>query len=55
LAALQVALFCDMHGHSRKFGIFMYGCEKKPRDMSPFLPGWPVPGSHGGLASVPVR
>ena len=20
-------LFCDMHGHSRKLNIFMYGCE----------------------------
>ncbi|KAF6257038.1 flagellar/basal body protein, partial [Scenedesmus sp. NREL 46B-D3] len=25
----QVALFVDMHGHSRKYGVFCYGCEKK--------------------------
>ena len=23
----EVILFCDMHGHSRKMNIFMYGCE----------------------------
>lgn len=22
----QVVLFCDMHGHSRKRNVFMYGC-----------------------------
>lgn len=25
----QVALVCDMHGHSRKQNIFMYGCDSK--------------------------
>lgn len=24
-----VVLFCDMHGHSRKQNIFMYGCDNK--------------------------
>lgn len=24
-----VALFCDLHGHSRKQNVFMYGCNKK--------------------------
>ena len=23
----QLLLFCDLHGHSRKRNIFMYGCE----------------------------
>ena len=27
-AALQVALYCDLHGHSRKHGAFMYGCQQ---------------------------
>ena len=25
----RVALVCDMHGHSRKQNIFMYGCDSK--------------------------
>lgn len=49
----QVVLLCDLHGHSRKFGVFAYGCEKGPKDMAPAAPGWPVPGSLGGLAGVP--
>ena len=28
-AEREVVLFCDLHGHSRKMGIFMYGCEKR--------------------------
>jgi hypothetical protein len=46
----QVALFVDMHGHSRKYGVFCYGCEKKKvLDSVPHVVGWPVPGSVGGL------
>ncbi|KAG1662145.1 hypothetical protein FOA52_011018 [Chlamydomonas sp. UWO 241] len=51
----EVTMFCDLHGHSRKKGIFMYGCEKQARDFSPMFPNFPVPGSHGGLPSAPVR
>jgi hypothetical protein len=30
----ETLLFCDMHGHSRKKNIFMYGCEnKRARNM----------------------
>jgi hypothetical protein len=25
----KVVLFCDMHGHSRKQNIFVYGCDNK--------------------------
>lgn len=25
----QVVMFCDLHAHSRKSNIFMYGCEGK--------------------------
>ena len=25
----ELLLFCDMHGHSRKKNVFMYGCENK--------------------------
>lgn len=24
-----VAMYCDLHGHSRKHNIFIYGCESK--------------------------
>uniref|UniRef100_A0A6U2EXJ2 Peptidase M14 domain-containing protein n=1 Tax=Chlamydomonas euryale TaxID=1486919 RepID=A0A6U2EXJ2_9CHLO len=51
----EVVLFCDLHGHSRKKGIFCYGCEKLPRDFTPMYPGFPVPGSHGVLPTAPVR
>lgn len=51
----EVVLFCDLHGHSRKKGIFMYGCEKGPKDLTPSYPGWPVPGSHGGAPGIPLR
>ncbi len=52
----QVALFCDLHGHSRKLDVFMYGCEKKvPKDTLPAYPGWPVPGSAGGQTNIPYR
>ena len=51
----QIAMFCDLHGHSRKLGVFMYGCCKKPKDAVPFVPGWPVPGSLGGLPNMPPR
>ncbi|KAJ3068186.1 Cytosolic carboxypeptidase 2 [Podochytrium sp. JEL0797] len=26
----EVVMFCDFHGHNRKNGIFMYGCENEP-------------------------
>jgi len=26
---IQIALYCDLHGHSRKHMVFMYGCERK--------------------------
>ncbi|GIL75186.1 hypothetical protein Vretimale_7859 [Volvox reticuliferus] len=52
----EVVMFCDLHGHSRKRGVFMYGCEKKmPRDQNPAFPGWPHPGSVGGQTSIPWR
>jgi hypothetical protein len=48
-----VVFSCDLHGHSRKLGVFAYGCDKGPKDSTPAAPGWPVPGSLGGLAGVP--
>jgi hypothetical protein len=44
---------CDLHGHSRKLGVFAYGCDKGPKDAAPAAPGWPVPGSLGGLPGAP--
>lgn len=52
---LQVVMFCDLHGHSRKKDVFIYGCEKKTKDMVPQWFGCPVPGSVGGAPNVPVR
>lgn len=49
----QVVLLCDLHGHSRKFGVFAYGCDKGPKDAAPAAPGWPPPGSLGGLPGAP--
>lgn len=35
-ASRPVALFCDLHGHSREFNIFAYGCERiAGRDSDP--------------------
>jgi len=28
-AERQVVVYCDLHGHSRKNNIFIYGCENK--------------------------
>ncbi|PAA61456.1 hypothetical protein BOX15_Mlig000412g2 [Macrostomum lignano] len=30
-----VALYCDLHGHSRKSHVFMYGCDSQYRDVEP--------------------
>jgi len=29
----QVLIFCDMHGHSRKKNVFMYGCEQRSSEF----------------------
>ena len=36
----DVLLYVDLHGHSRKMNVFMYGCDdkKKPRPMSRIFP-----------------
>merc|ERR1711871_1907428 len=38
----DVVIFCDLHGHSRKMNIFMYGCERKgsghPRNLEMVFP-----------------
>jgi len=31
-ASRQILLFCDMHGHSRKKNVFMYGCEARSQE-----------------------
>jgi len=30
----QILMFCDMHGHSRKRNVFMYGCVSGQTDMN---------------------
>eukprot|EP00798_Chlamydomonas_sp_ICE-L_P012689 gene12689-15921_t len=51
----EVAMFCDLHGHSRKKDIFVYGCQKKGRDLQAMYLGYPIPGSMGGRPSVATR
>ena len=36
---LQVIIYCDLHGHSRKPNVFMYGCTADPKmaSMSNFV------------------
>ena len=29
LLILQVLVYCDLHGHSRKHNVFMYGCNRR--------------------------
>lgn len=29
VAEREVVVFCDLHGHSRKLNVFIYGCENK--------------------------
>ncbi|KAJ9507713.1 hypothetical protein QJQ45_019104, partial [Haematococcus lacustris] len=50
----EVSLFCDLHGHSRKPDVFVYGCHK-PKDNAALFPGYPVPGTLGGLPGVEPR
>ena len=35
----QVIIYCDLHGHSRKPNVFMYGCTADPKmaSMSNFV------------------
>jgi hypothetical protein len=55
VAAPQVVLLCDLHGHSQKRGIFAYGCDPRPKRgacpapaAAPAAPpGCPAPGSLG--------
>ena len=25
----SISIYCDLHGHSRKYNVFMYGCENR--------------------------
>lgn len=33
----EVILYCDLHGHSRKENIFMYGCDGSDRSKALYL------------------
>ena len=39
IISLQVIIYCDLHGHSRKPNVFMYGCTADPKmaSMSNFV------------------
>jgi hypothetical protein len=30
----EVAMYCDLHGHSRKKNVFIYGCDAKYRNQN---------------------
>ena len=48
----EVTVYCDLHGHSRKQNIFMYGCDDRARQQSP---GGADPGSGSHLRHVQSR
>uniref|UniRef100_A0A8D0CDF7 AGBL carboxypeptidase 3 n=1 Tax=Salvator merianae TaxID=96440 RepID=A0A8D0CDF7_SALMN len=33
----SILLYCDLHGHSRKENVFMYGCEKREQEEKTYL------------------
>ena len=33
----DIEMFVDMHGHSRKFGTFLYGCNNDDNDENRYL------------------
>jgi len=52
----DVVLLADLHGHSRKLGVFAYGCdpdEARKLVADPSGPGGVAPGSRGALPGVP--
>ena len=30
---IRITLYCDLHAHSRKYNVFMYGCENRKRSQ----------------------
>lgn len=41
----NVIMFCDIHGHSKKQGVFMYGCPSNNKKLSTKI----IPGLISGL------
>ncbi|KAJ1415009.1 hypothetical protein B484DRAFT_307999, partial [Ochromonadaceae sp. CCMP2298] len=39
----EVYMYLDLHGHSRKYNVFMYGCEDKKRPRPQVRPYFPYP------------
>lgn len=37
LTKREILIYCDLHGHSRKQNMFMYGCENRNRNQGKFL------------------
>ena len=29
----QILVYCDLHGHSRKHNVFIYGCDKNGKEI----------------------
>ena len=29
----SISIYCDLHAHSRKYNVFMYGCENRKRSQ----------------------
>ena len=55
----EVLLFCDLHGHSRRKDIFMYGCniQKKPEEtrIFPYILGKICPYFYFGYSKFGVQ
>ena len=47
----EVTVYCDLHGHSRKQNIFMYGCDDRARQQSPVGSADSGPGAGAGAGS----
>ena len=30
---ISISIYCDLHAHSRKYNVFMYGCENRKRSQ----------------------
>ncbi|KAJ3113758.1 Cytosolic carboxypeptidase 2 [Phlyctochytrium bullatum] len=53
-AAREIALYCDLHGHNRKHGIFIYGCHSNHNDEGKERPT-SAKAKHGKAGKSPSR
>ena len=34
----SISIYCDLHAHSRKYNVFMYGCENRKKSFKYLTP-----------------